>query len=90
MAHPQQDRVIHYLIVFDHGAQRAAEEVREFGDSVEAAAAYEAAERRFANRGDIEVVLIGSDSLETIKFTHPNYFCTPRGLSDLVDRVLAG
>lgn len=32
-----QDRVIHYLVVFDHEAQRAAEEVREFGDSVEAA-----------------------------------------------------
>lgn len=89
MADPQ-DQVTLYLVVFDHEAQRAAEEVREFGDSVEAAAAYEDAERRFADRDDIEVVLIGSDSLETIKFTHPNYFGTPQGLSDLVDRVLAG
>ena len=89
MADPQE-RLVHYLVVFDHEAQRAAEEVREFDDPGQAAAAYEAAERRFVDRADIEVVLIGSDSLETVKLTHPNYFRKPEGLNDLVDRVLAG
>lgn len=63
----------HFLIVFDRstGRQLALEE---FSSSERALAAYEAAE---SNKGDdkmIDVVLVGSDSLETVKVTHASYF----------------
>ena len=43
-------------------------------DPAEALSAYDAAERHFAEQAHIEVVLIGSDSLDTVRRTHANYF----------------
>jgi hypothetical protein len=65
----------HFLIVFDHAAGHLAEPVIEFGeDSERAVAAYAAKEEEFRDRDLIEIVLIGSDSLDTVKLTHANYF----------------
>jgi len=36
--------------------------------------AYDAAERHFAEQAHIEVVLIGSDWLDTLRRAHANYF----------------
>ncbi len=64
----------HFLLVFDHEKGRLVE-TRRFGtDSRAAVAAYAAKEREFQDRPSIEIVLIGSDSLETVKLTHANYF----------------
>jgi hypothetical protein len=64
----------HFLIVFDHAAGRLVG-VEEFGqDSDRAVAAYSAKEKALEGRGLIEIVLIGSDSLDTVKLTHANYF----------------
>lgn len=65
----------HFLIVFDHAAGRLAEPVIEFGeDSERAVASYAEKEQEFKDREMIEIVLIGSDSLDTVKLTHANYF----------------
>jgi hypothetical protein len=62
-----------FLIVFD--ASTCAEpEVREFDAAGPAMDAYEAAEAKYRGRPEIHVVLIGSDSLETVKKTHGNYW----------------
>jgi len=64
----------HFLIVFDHKDGELRELV-EFGeDSERAVAAYSAKERELKGRDLIEIVLIGSDSLDTVKLTHANYF----------------
>jgi hypothetical protein len=64
----------HFLIVFDHAAGQLVK-VEEFGDdSDRAVAAYAAKEKELEGRGLIEIVLIGSDSLDTVKLTHANYF----------------
>ena len=64
----------HFLIVFDHAAARL-EQVEEFGEDSDAAvAAYSAKEKELQGRKLMEIVLIGSDSLETVKLTHANYF----------------
>jgi len=82
----------HFLIVFDHAAGRLAEPVAEFGeDSERAVAAYGEKEREYrdnglVDRGLIEIVLIGSDSLDTVKLTHANYFDG----SAAVSKYLAG
>lgn len=64
----------HFLLVFDHGAGKLVDEI-DFGTDSEAAiAAYAACEEKHRGRDMIEIVLIGSDSLDTIRVTHANYF----------------
>jgi len=66
--------MVHFLLVFDHDAGELIEQ-SDFGDDAEAAvAAYSACEDTYRNRDRIEVVLIASDSIETIRGTHANYF----------------
>ena len=77
----------HFLIVFDHQAGRllAAEP---FGaDSDRAVAAYAEKEDEFQNQPMVEIVLIGSDSLETVKKTHANYFDESIALSKYLTGV---
>jgi hypothetical protein len=64
----------HFLLVFDHDKGRLVE-TQEFGtDSKAAVAAYAVKERELHGQRWIEIVLIGSDSLDTVKLTHANYF----------------
>lgn len=64
----------HFLLVFDHEAGQLIETIPFGEDSERAVAAYSAKEKEFEGRARIEIVLIGSDSLETVKLTHANYF----------------
>ena len=66
--------VMHFLLVFDHSkAQLICE--REFGTDLAAAVrAYGKMEKEHRDNSDIDILLVGSDSLETVKVTHANYF----------------
>lgn len=81
----------HFLLVFDHSADQLID-VQEFGtDSERAVEAYATRERDLEKGSRIEVVLIGSDSLETIMQTHANYFDGPAAVSSkYLDLALAG
>ncbi|BBY76585.1 hypothetical protein MPRF_34840 [Mycolicibacterium parafortuitum] len=67
----------HFLLVFDHD-RAELKDMREFGTDTKAAMAeYARLEREhLSEKGadSIEIVLIGSDSLDTVKVTHANYF----------------
>jgi len=65
----------HFLLIYDHNAQKLRES-QEFSDKECNAAtdAYQAAERLHTDDSNIEIVLIGADSLETIHRTHGHYF----------------
>jgi hypothetical protein len=64
----------HFLLVFDHVQGRLVDQL-EFGtDSKAAVAAYTQKEQELHDQRSIEIVLIGSDSIETVKLTHANYF----------------
>ncbi len=66
----------HFLIVYDVARQRLLG-ADDLGDDMDAALeAYRASEQEQRERHDanIEIVLIGADSLDTIKQTHPHYF----------------
>ena len=79
-------RIEHFLLVFDHEAGQLIE-LEPFGtDGDSAVAAYSAKEKEYEDRQMIEIVLIGSDSLDTVKLTHANYFDG----SVAVSRYLAG
>ncbi len=77
----------HFLVVVD--PSKSAADVREFGADYDAAlAAYGAAEEGYRD-SDVEVVLLGSDSLETIKRTHSSFFAlkTPDPVEELLATV---
>jgi hypothetical protein len=65
--------IVHFLLVYDRKLQKLVFE-REYTNSAEAVRAYEEMEDRHKDDGDMEIVLVGADSIETIKLTHGNYF----------------
>ena len=66
--------VRHFLIVFDGATGSMREELREFARPAPAVQAYADAERRYEGESQVQVVLIASDSLATVKATHPNFW----------------
>lgn len=75
----------HFLLIYDHKAQSLRDErVFAFKESDAATTAYQEAERQYQGQADIEIVLIGADSIETIQRTHGHYFDS----SDRLERYL--
>lgn len=70
--------LVHFLLVFSHAEQRLLD-TRSFEDSDEATKCYRDAEEAYRGRSDLEVVLVGADSLATIQRTHGHYFMTELG-----------
>lgn len=77
------DKLVHFLIIYNHGLRKLEQEIEEFSDPAAATHAYEQSEADYSRSDDVEVVLLGSDSIETVKRTHPNYF---EDWSDLEER----
>jgi len=65
--------IIHFLLTYDR-AKQVLVSVVEFDRRQEAVAELERLEREHAGDEQTEIVLLGADSLETIKLTHANYF----------------
>lgn len=73
----------HFLVTYNIEAGGA--EVREFGTDYDGAQqAYAEAEREALDRTDLDVVLLSSDSLQTIKRTHSSYFDTRESFEALL------
>lgn len=67
------DEIKHFLLT--HDARTGETAVRRFGtDYDRAQKAYAEAEREHRDQGDFDIVLVGADSLATIKQTHSSYF----------------
>ncbi len=64
---------LHFLLVYDLRQRRLLRAER-YSDADEAAVAYGQAEREHLKDRGVEIVLVGADSLETIKSTHGHYF----------------
>lgn len=64
----------HFLLIFDHKADRLISQ-RDFGEDLEEATqAYAEAEASYRDNPLIDIVLVGSDSIETVRVTHSTYF----------------
>lgn len=73
----------HFLLVYDHARGKLAD-VLSFGtDSTKALKKYEELEAENRDVPTMDIVLVGSDSLETIKVTHRNYFDEGRTMADI-------
>jgi hypothetical protein len=67
------DEIKHFLVVYR--VSEGTSKVQEFGTDYDAAqAAYAAAEQEHRADDDTDIVLLGADSLATIKETHSSYF----------------
>jgi hypothetical protein len=81
--------VLHFLVIYDIRAAKA--ELVPFGTDYEAALdAYNRTEADHRDDPNTEVVLLGSDSVETIERTHSSYFeLSERHIDRIVARELA-
>lgn len=78
----------HFLLVYNLDERRLHERL-EFSDARDAVDAYHEMERKYLNaRDEFEVVLIGSDSINTVMQTHASYFDgTVSRVRDLVEPI---
>jgi hypothetical protein len=81
--------LIHFLLVYDRKAQKLVFE-REYEDSAEAVKAYEETEEMYRDQHHMEIVLVGADSIETVKLTHGNYFEAGSGAEPVASPYLTG
>ena len=87
----EHDVIEQYLLVYDRarGVQVSAEPVGT--DAASASDAYRAAERMYQDRPKMDVLLVGSDSLDSVKRTHSTYFqsVTSKDIDALVASLVA-
>lgn len=75
-----------FLLVFNHSKNELVA-CDEFGTDIESAtAAYADMERQYRDSHAVDIVLVGSDSIETVKITHSTYF--KDGSMSLIERSL--
>jgi len=77
----------HFLLVYDLERQELVEQ-REFSDGEQATLAYTELEREHGGDRNKEIVLVGADSIETIRSTHAHYFA--RDVDRVASRYLTG
>jgi hypothetical protein len=66
--------LLHFLLIYDHNQHKLID-IQRFGEEGDRATeAYSECEEKYRDREDIEIVLVGADSLETIQRTHSHYF----------------
>lgn len=82
-------QINHFLVVYDipNGLAHVDNFGRHYDDAL---AAYGAAEAQHREDANVEVVLLGSDSIETLERTHSSYFeLAEKHVDRLVGRELA-
>ncbi len=63
-----------FLLIYSLLEHRLLEANDLGSDTTVAMEAYAACEARYRGQNGVEIVLIGADSLDTIRQTHPHYF----------------
>ncbi|MCY3661635.1 MAG: hypothetical protein OXH28_02275 [bacterium] len=78
-------KTIHFLITYDR-SNRQLLNLERFHNGKKAVDTYGEREREYADRPQIEVVLLGADSEDAIRVTHPVYFRTePLSMERIAD-----
>lgn len=65
--------LVHFLLVYDRENQQLVFE-HAYSNAGEALREYEAKEEKCRDEPNMEIVLVGADSIETVMLTHGNYF----------------
>lgn len=69
-----QSKIQHFILVFDRRAGHMVEQLSFGPNASKALAKYEELEQFHRASAHMDIVLVGSDSIETVKVTHANYF----------------
>lgn len=64
----------HFILVFDRREGRLLQQIPFGSRRAAAVAKYEEIEDEYQESPHMDIVLVGSDSIETVKITHANYF----------------
>jgi hypothetical protein len=80
--------LLHYLLIYDHAEQKLLDALDLGTDAEDAARTYAEYEQSYRDRKGIEIVLVGADSLDTIRQTHAHYFSESAG--EPFEKLLAG
>ncbi len=64
----------HFLLIYDHDQHKLVDHLDLGTRGEDAARTYAEYEERYRDQKGIEIVLVGADSLETIRRTHGHYF----------------
>lgn len=78
-----------FLLAFDHRNDRLVVE-RHFGTDTESAtSAYRELEQQYRDDPLMDIVLVGSDSIDSVRVTHSNYFegMSQRKIDAVLDRT---
>jgi len=81
--------LVHFLLVYDRKLQKLVFE-RPYTDPAEALHAYEEMEETHRDERNMEIVLVGADSIETVMLTHGNYWQTEPGAEPDASPYLTG
>jgi len=81
--------LVHFLLVFNRKDQRLDFQ-QPYSDPAEALRAYEEMEERHRDDPNMEIVLVGADSIETVMLTHGNYFQSEPGSAPSASPYLTG
>ncbi len=67
-------KIQHFILVFDRHEGHLVDQLA-FGTHAKAAVSrYEELEEQYRHEPHMDIVLVGSDSIDTVKVTHANYF----------------
>ncbi len=81
---------VHFLLVYDLSKERLVSQDA-FDKASEAVMAYAQLEAEHRNDPNVEIVLVGADSIETVMRTHAQYFArSPEGVSSYLVAEPAG
>lgn len=78
----------YFLLIFNR-LHQALQTVQQFSDRDDASRAYAAAESAAQGNDELEIVLVGADSIDTIRQTHGQYFAERPGHSRFLDAASA-
>jgi len=67
-------RIQHFILVFDRRAGHMVDQLNFGTEARQAVTKYEQLEEQYRHDPHMDIVLVGSDSIETVKVTHANYF----------------
>lgn len=75
--------VQHFLLVYDHALGHLVDEIAFGTDAQAAVKRYQELEAEHRHNKKMDIVLVGSDSLETIRVTHKNYFDSQKTMEEI-------
>lgn len=86
----EESKIQHFLLRYDRSRSRLEEKLEFQSHVKEATRAYEDMEQMYRDQPHMDIVLVGSDSLETVKKTHSTYFKEDVGtVEDFLRKVAA-